>query len=402
MKWVFPLTLGLLAPLLTRAAEAWDERVADSLAFATSDGSIQAQGSGFVSVTGYKGDQSIPGMVFSTQDPFFSPRLTLFVDGRAGSFTTGFLQARIDRGFDPTDGSAQVRLDEYAVRFGLGSSGRCNLQVGKFATVIGNWVPRHDEWQNPFVGAPLPYEYVTGIYDRAAAVSPKDLVIDGEEEDYEYNPIIWGPSYSTGMSFSGRNGRFDYAVEVKNGGPSSRPESWSWRHLGFAHPAYSARVGFRPDMRFNLGFSASESVYLLPVAARTIPPGARLGDYRERLFGQDFSFEWHQVQLWAELFEAEFDLPQLGRARSLAGYVEIRYKLTTELSTALRINRQVFSTIDDAGVATPWGENLTRVDGAMLYRFSPAAQLKLQASAKQTAEDHHPRLSYAAQLTLRF
>ena len=33
-----------------------------------------------------------------------------------------------------------------------------NVQAGKFATVVGNWIERYDSWNNPFITAPLPYE----------------------------------------------------------------------------------------------------------------------------------------------------------------------------------------------------------------------------------------------------
>ena len=402
MKWLLTVAWGIVVLNCAHAAVEWPDRVSEVLTFASADGNFFAHGEGLLSVTGYKGNQSIPGLVFSEQDPLLSPRLTLFVDGQAGSSVSGFVQARIDRGFDPTDGGAELRFDEYALRFRLGSGTACSIQVGKFATVFGNWVPRHDEWQNPFVCAPLPYENLTGIYDAEAAVVPQNLRIDGGADDYDYNPIIWGPVYATGVSVAGRVGRFDYAVEMKNTGPSSRPESWTLGAVGFDQPAYTMRLGFRPDLRLNFGLSVSDSVYLLPRAAATIPAGFRRSDYREWLFGQDFSFEWHHWQIWSELFEAQFDVPLVGAARSLAGYVELRYKFTPHFSGALRWNRQVFSSMVDAGVITPWGTDLTRVEAAVLYRFTPQSQFKIQVSAIPAVTSRPGRLTYAAQFTLRF
>jgi len=59
-----------------------------------------------------------PRLVSSTQKSTISliPRLTLFVDAQAGSQMYFFAQARLDRGFDPSDHGADVRLDEYALR----------------------------------------------------------------------------------------------------------------------------------------------------------------------------------------------------------------------------------------------------------------------------------------------
>ena len=403
MRWLLAAVLGSLACSRLPAAGEWADRVADTLTFSSPDGVFRAHGSGLLSLTGYQGDQENPGMVFTTGDSLLSPRLTLFLDAQAGTRVSGFLQARADRGFDPADGQKKVRLDEYAIRWAWADDGSCNLEAGKFATAIGNWVARHDEWQNPFVNAPLPYEYLTGIDDANAATVRSDLEPAVGAEAYEYVPIIWGPSYASGAAVTGRHGRFDYAVEVKNTGPSSRPATWSLGRVNFAHPAYNFHVGFRPDLRLKFGFSASESVYLQPSAVTTLPPGRRLTDYRERLLGQDFSFEWHHFQLWAELFEAQFSVPGIGEARTVAGYVEMRWKLTPQLSVAGRVNRQVFSSLDDSGGVLPWSINVTRVDVAAAWRCTTQSLLKLQVSTGRIPSVHESiRSTYAAQFILRF
>jgi len=403
LSWLFLVALGCGAFLPARAEDEWADQVAKALTFSSAQGAVHAHVGGLMSVTAYSGQHTNPGLIFTESDSFVSPRLTLFLDGQIGPRVTGFVQARADRGFDPGDGSAHFRLDEYALRFALGRRSNCNLQIGKFATVIGNWVARHDEWQNPFVNAPLPYEYLSRITDESVPVIPQDLAPPPRDEQYEHLPIVWGPSYATGLSVSGLLGRFDYAAEIKNAGPSSRPEAWTLGAVNFAHPGYNARVGFRPDMRFKFGLSVSDSMYLLPEAFATIPAGSHPADYREVVWGQDFSYEWHHLQLWAEMFEASFDLPRLGTARTVSGYVEMRYKFSPRISGALRLNRQIFSSIENSGVATPTGTDMNRVDLAVAFCCSSHSHLKLQVSAKQAdGELGHPHCVYAMQYILRF
>ena len=43
-------------------------------------------------------------------------------------------------------------------------------------SVVGNWVPRHHLWQNPFLNAPLPYENVTGLWDASTPASVVTLL----------------------------------------------------------------------------------------------------------------------------------------------------------------------------------------------------------------------------------
>src|SRR6266446_507562 len=84
------------------------------------------------------------------------------------------------------------RLDEYAVRVTPWDDGRFNLQVGKFATVVGNFVLRHLSWENPFIDAPLVYENLTAVSDKAAPASPRNFVHGFEPAGkYEFNPVIW-------------------------------------------------------------------------------------------------------------------------------------------------------------------------------------------------------------------
>src|SRR5919204_1632354 len=113
------------------------------------------------------------------------------------------------------------------MRSSIFSNAFITLQIGKFATVVGNWVPRHLSWDNPFINAPLPYENITAVSDKGAPASARDFVERFEREKYEFVPVIWGPSYASGISVSGRLGKFDYAAEMKNASLSSRPESWS-------------------------------------------------------------------------------------------------------------------------------------------------------------------------------
>jgi hypothetical protein len=380
------------------------DRLDNALTITAFDGNLRARLSGTIDTEFYNFQQPAPGLIDSEIDNLFNPRLTLFLDAQLGSQIYFFAQSRLDRGFDPSNHRAQVRLDEYALRFTPWDDGRFNLQVGKFATVVGNWVPRHLSWENPFINAPLVYENVTPISDKIAPASPLDFVRRFDHEKYQFNPVIWGPSYASGISVSGRLGRFDYAVEMKNASLSSRPESWNVTENGFEHPTFNGRLGFRPNEAWNLGLSASEGPYFRPEAESTLPPGRDIGDYREFVVGQDVSFAWRHLQLWAEFYEARFEVPRVGDADTFAYYIEAKYKFTPQLFGALRWNQQLFSNVNNgAGGSVRWTQDLARIDIAAGYRFTSQTQMKLQYSFQQETtgprDDNH---MLAAQFTVRF
>jgi len=406
MKLLRALSFCLLA-CSARALEIDDffDRLDSALTLAGFDNNVRARVSGTIDIEAYHFQQPAPGLIDSKIDNLFNPRLTLFLDAQLGPHVYFFVQSRVDRRFDPSNHGAQVRLDEYVVRVTPWNDGRFNLQVGKFATVVGNFVPRHLSWENPFINAPLVYENITAISDKAAPASPQDFIRRFEADaKYEFNPVIWGPSYASGVSVSGRVGRFDYATEMKNSSLSSRPESWSVTEIGFENPSFNARLGFHPSQPWNFGLSASDGAYLRPEAERTLPRGHDIDDYRELVLGQDASFAWRHLQVWAEFYETRFQVPRAGDADTFAYYFEVKYKITPQLFAALRWNQQLFGTVSDgAGGNIRWGQNLGRVDIAAGYRFTPHTQLKLQYSFQHETtgprDDNH---LFAAQFTVRF
>ncbi len=405
----------ILCGLLTGATNAlgsddfldqWDEALTGS-AF---HDNLRARLSGSLDLEGYYFQLPAPGLIYTDRSTLINPRLTLFLDAQIGPQFYFFAQSRLDQGFDPGDEHLRIRLDEYALRVTPGDSGRFNLQIGKFATVVGNWVPRHHSWDNPFITAPLPYENLTGIFDSAAAssadlllrwagVRPSPYGVDAYFHQFRV-PVVWGPSYASGAAITGAVDRFDYAVELKNASLSARPESWDPAQAQWQHPTFSGRLGYRPDEQWTFGFSASTGSYLRPSAQPTLAGGTTLDDYREVVFAQDIGFAWHHLQFWAEFFEARFDVPHVGQAGTFAYYLEAKYKFTPQLFGALRWNQQLFGDVPDgAGGQARWGRNVWRIDIAPCYRLSAHSQCKLQYSLQ--GEDTGRR-KYSNQLAVQF
>jgi hypothetical protein len=404
-----------LLVLASRAQAGFLEQASDALVFRDSENRFQLQLSGLVDLEGYYTDQPPPGLIYTRNNFLFNPRLSIFADAQYTRHLYLFVQTRVDRGFDPSDENAQIRADEYFLRYTPLDDSRINFQIGKFATVVGNWVARHDSWTNPFINAPLPYENLTGIWDSAA---PDDVDVllywghvpyedatsfgDGYSDKELRLPIIWGPSYASGFAVSGTFDQFDYAAEIKNASLSSRPEYWDVTERSFKYPTFSGRVGFRPNQMWNFGVSASGGSYLNSEAAPTLPPGRSIGDYRELVLGQDISFAWHHLQLWAEFYETRFEVPRIGNADTFAYYFEAKYKITPQLFGALRWNQQLFGTVRDEESRVQWGNDVWRIDAALGYRFTNYLQAKVQYSLTEEDSQQQGEHLVAVQLTLKF
>jgi hypothetical protein len=391
------------------------DRLDEHLVFGGWGDTLRVRLSGTLDLEGYYLQQPATGLIYSDGNSLLVPRLSTFLDAQVGPRVYAFAQVRADDGFDPGEGGPRERLDEYALRLTPWDDGRLNLQAGKFATVVGNWAARHDSWDNPLVTAPLPYENLTGVWDTTAVRSASQLLAwggllprpvrgGGYLIDYRDIPVIWGPSYAAGASFFGRLGAFDYALEVKNTPLSSRPGTWSPTDTQWQHPTYSGRLGFRPDKMWSLGFSASAGPYLQAFAGPTLAPGRSLDQYLEIVLGQDVAFAWHHFQLWAEVYEARFEIPGVGNADSEAYYVEAKYKLTPQVFLAARWNEQLFSSFPGGPFGPErWGRNTWRADLGPGYRFTPHVQVKVQYSLEhQDADSANWGQMLAAQFTTRF
>ncbi len=396
------------------AADDFFDRLREALTVNANEGRVRARLSGLLELEAFDLQQPTPGVIDAKVQRLVVPRLTAFLDAQFGPRTYVFAQMRADRGFDPEVSGARVRLDEYAVRFAPVGGRSLNLQLGKFATVVGNWVGRHGSWTDPFVSAPLPYDNLTPLWDTQAAPASATLLrwahvnpglspaAAAAEKDRRF-PIVWGPSYAIGAALSGELGRFRYAVETKLGSLSSRPDAWSHAREQTDHPTVSMRLGYRPNPMWDVGVSASEGVYLREFASASVPAGRSRADYRQRVVAQDVTFAWRHVQVWAEVFAARFEVPGIGDADSLAGYLEAKYKFTPAFSGAVRWGRQVYGEIWDRGIRVRWGHDVSRIELAPAFRFSPYMQLKLQYGLQRGDRGGREyNRTLATQLTVRF
>lgn len=385
----------------------FDERLdelSERLSYSTSSGDIRARLSGTIDIDYHAFEGSPPGLIDTTKSEITQPRLTLFLDAQAGPKWYGFAQARADRGFDPSEGGGRGRIDEYAIRFTPWEDGRLNLQFGQFSTVAGEWTKRHLSWDNPFVSAPLAYEQITYLSDAGVNYAGFPAAEVSDEWLYGYNPLIWGPSYASGVAASGVLGRFEWAVEAKNASLSSRPEYWSFADRSLDLPTYTARLAWRPDVRWTFGLSGTRGPYLDSSIDDYLYGNWTSADYLQQGLVFDASFEWRHLQVWLEAMRFEFDIPYGAEVSAWSGFIEVKYKFAPRLFAAVRINRQTHSQVTGWTYSPgPWGEDQNRLDLAVTARLNAHAQWQFEYDIRDSQTgliDMGNR--FATRFTLRF
>jgi hypothetical protein len=394
------LYAGLLAA--TRFAQAQEilDRADDALFFQCEKCAFRTDLSVLADLEAYSIDENPPGLLFSNHDVLVQPRLSLFLDTTLGRHLYSLVQFRVDRGFDPGfRPSGEARFDEYLLRYTPLEQPWINLQIGKFATVYGNWVTRHDSWNNPFINAPLPYENVTAIGDNAVApvgafLGRKNVA---DKKDI-WVPIIWGPSYASGASVFGTVDTIDYAVEIKNASLSSRPSEWDAFDNQWSHPTVTGRFGVRPNAAWNVGANASYGSYFISSAPVLVD------HFRQLTVGPDVSFSWRHWQFWGEAMASRFEVPGVGNAETVAYYLEAKYKITPQLFAAARWNQQLFDDVTNAaGAKEAWDNDMWRTEFALGYRFTRHLQTKAQYSySHQKGPLQQGEQMVALQVTVKF
>ena len=400
-----PVVLTALIFGVNAGGQEWLDALDHSLSLKASNGFFQSDLTGLLDLEGYYVDQRPPGLLFEDES-FFNPRLSLFLDTRLGNHFYSFVQVRLDRGFDPGERNFEARADEYLLRWIPFDDSLINLLFGKFDTVVGSWVQRHDSCDNPLITSPLPYENLTSVSDDDVPSSPADFLARRRLADNkaEWLPMIWGPAYTTGWGVFGTLGKVDYAFDLKNVAVSSHPYAWELGDSLWRYPSVSGRLGVRPSAAWNHGLSFSVGPYLSTEAARGLPPGKSLNDYKQITLGYDASYAHRGWQWWGEVFLTRFQVPNVGNADLLAYYLEAKYKITSGLYAAARWNQELFGTVaNGAGGEETWDNDMYRIDLALGYRFTRHLQGKLQYSfGHRNAALQQGEQLVAAQVTVKF
>lgn len=365
-----------------------------SLSVANKSGSLRFTLSGTVDLEAYLVTETSPGLLFEDRS-FANPRLTLFLETEVGERLFLFAQSRIDRGFDPGDrGEPTIRLDEWFARYTIGEEDlNVSFQAGKFATPLGNFVPRHESMKNPFVRAPLLYDHITTVGDNKAPTDNQNFIHrrDIPDKKAEWVTMIWGPVYHTGAMVFATLGKFDLRFAVTNAAPCERPEEWEPGELEFENLAFSGRAGWNPFFGFKVGLNFARGPWLRDVAEPTLAPGDDRNDFAQTLVGIDLEYNIDHFIFWAEVYVSDWDVPNVsGNVRAIGWYLEGRYKIRPGLYVSARFGQMLFNEIEDAsGNDTEWERDHWRAEigvGYFIY-VNLLAKAQIEYNKTQGPED---------------
>lgn len=264
------------------------------------------------------------------------------------------------------------------------------VQAGRVPPVIGAFPRRAYGRDNLVIGFPLAYQYLMSLRPDALPSTVDDLV--------RMRARGWQPSYPIGSQ------------ALRPGLPLASAFRWDtgaqvyWRHniLGLAGAvtrgapadpvvrdhnsslAWSGRMSLHIPSGLEIGVSGAIGGWI-DDDVRALATNGADGSSHQVLVGVDADYGLGRWLVRGEWLRSTFDMPLRsdgGATMSLpawSGFVEGRYKLTTRLQLAARVDRLEFGRVVSGitHLETTWDSDVDRIEGAVAVRITRRADVKI-------------------------
>jgi hypothetical protein len=306
----------------------------------------------------------------------------------------------------------QVRAYAAYVRVRPWRGREFDIQAGRIPPSFGAFGRRAYGTENPLIGYPLAYQYLTSLHSDAVPSSADDLLrmrARGWRSSFPVGDPYEGPGLPLISAF-----RWDLGVQARWGqGPVELAGSLTTGTLSNPRVSddndgkqLSGRVAVRPVAGLVLGGSAARGAWL----SRDVTPSVPERAYSQRALGADAEYSRDHWLVRGELVWTSWDLPYIGGAGSSravsarAAWVEGRYRLTPRFFVAARADRLDFSAIAGSlGPSVPWDAPVQRIEAAAgcYVQRNLIARLAVQRNTRDGGRVRR-RTDVAGQLTYWF
>jgi len=260
-----------------------------------------------------------------------------------------------------------------------------DIQAGRIPPTFGAFARRSYASDNPLIGYPLGYQYLTTLRPDAVPASADDLLgIRGRG---------WLSSFPVG-SFEPAHGlplvaatRWDTGAQVRVGSePASLTAAVTTGSLSNPRvrddndgKQVALRGEVRPAVGWVFGVSAAQGAFLERQVLAAMPVGLRDTGSRQRALGADAEYSRGYWLLRGEGIWSEWRLPGLPPVSAVAVYAEARRTLLPGFHAAARVDRLAFSRLSGrlfGGRPTTWDAPVTRIEAGGGYRLARHVSVK--------------------------
>jgi hypothetical protein len=264
------------------------------------------------------------------------------------------------------------------VRVSPFEKGVLDIQAGRIPPVFGTYARRNYPQDNPLIGDPLGYQYLTSARPDAVPANA-DQLLKMRGRGWLVTYPVGSPVAEPGVPLVVA-GRWDTGVQIRVGNP--RLEGAAAYTVGtLSYPLVrddnhgkqlAGRIVWRPVPAFFIGASAAQGAFISHdvLTARSDIPDGR---YDQRAFGLDGEASRGRWLLRGELVANSWKLPPLDQPliadplSSLTAYLEAKIRMGPRLYVAARGDQLRFSKIQGTAGAQTWDANVSRVEFGLGY-----------------------------------
>jgi hypothetical protein len=292
---------------------------------------------------------------------------------------------------------------------------RLDIQIGRIPPTFGSLARRTYGHENPLIGAPLAYQYLTSLRADAAPGDADELLEmrgRGWLSNFSYGniqpergvPLVSSLTWDTGVQVT-TGWRMVSVVAAVTNGTASNPRVADDN----AGKQFAARVSAAPVTGLVLGTSFARGEFLDREVRTLLGPDAAPFTYAQRAHGADLEYSrdrW-MVRTDAVFSEWQMPLPAHGPApvplRAVAVALEGRYTFLPGFFGAARAEHLAFNRITGASRRDEWDAPVTRVEvgGGYALQRNLSARVSVQMNARDGGRVERARL-VAAQLLYWF
>jgi hypothetical protein len=286
-----------------------------------------------------------------------------------------------------TENGDGVRASALFVRWRPWRDRTFDVQAGRIPPIFGRYARRGYGSDNPLIGWPIAYQYLTTLRpDAVPRTADTLLAIRGRGWRVVYDsttparagvPVSSVFRWDTGLQVRAGRGTLEGAIAVTQGtlsNPRVDDDNGRKQVVG--------RLTWAPRPSLSLGASGAWGRFLADAAMRDVA-GGREGD--QQALGADAEVSSGYWIVRAEIISSWWRLPALASPpiesalRATAASLEMRYRLRPGLYVAARGERLGFSSLEGTlfgGRATSWDAPVGRVEAGLGYSLGRRVLLK--------------------------
>ena len=309
-------------------------------------------------------------------------RLTLLATVKAGDHFEVLSEIRSENGDRPEPYALYLRVRPWTKH-------NLDIQVGRVPPTFGAFARRTYAADNPLIGYPLAYQYLTSIRADALPANVDELLrmrARGWLSNFSVGNPAPGPGvplmsafrWDTGVQVHTGNDLLDVTASV-TAGTLSNPQVTDdngGRQL-------AGRVALHPVAGLVVGGSAASGAFVSQSAVRTALPDARGGDFTQTAWGGDIEYSRAYYLVRLETVISRWTLPVAQPPltelplTAIATSVEGRYKLLPGLYAAARVDHLGFSEVEGSAARESWDAPVNRWEVGGGYSLQRNLVLKL-------------------------